>query len=222
MTRSAIGFDRCLRLAGIAMSLGLAVLSLPASAMNTGGTDTVRSLYDSLLTTMRNGPTLGARGRFAQIAPVVHRVFDVPLMTRLAVGPHWESANETQRQQISRAFERYITAIYAERFDSYSGEKLQVTGERQSPSGTIITSQIVKSTGEPVNISYLMRNNGGQSQIADVYLDGTISELATRRSEFASILRQSGVDGLIAALNSKADALGAARTTYAAGAIGAR
>ena len=86
---------------------------------------------------------------------------------------------------------------------------MQVTGEQASAGGTIITSQIVKSNGEPVNINYLMRQSGGGWQIADVYLNGTISELATRRSEFASILRTQGINGLIQVLNTKATALGA-------------
>jgi len=187
----------------------LAAAAPPADAMGAGGGDTVRSFYDALLATMRNGPALGAQGRYNRIAPVVHQVFDIPFMTRLAVGPEWAGLNETQRQQVAQAFQRYVAAIYAERFDSYAGERLQVTGERASAGGTIITSQIVKSNGEPVNINYLMRDNGGVWQIADVYLDGTISELATRRSEFASILRTGGINGLIQALNTKADALAA-------------
>jgi phospholipid transport system substrate-binding protein len=209
MKRSIMRRERNLTLAGAAFCLGLAAFSLPTTAMAAGGTDTVRSLYDTLLTTMRNGPALGARGRFAQIAPVVGRVFDIPFMTRLAVGPEWASLSEAQRQQVSQAFERYITAIYAERFDSYAGERLQVTGERPSAGGTMITSQITKSNGEPVNINYLMRQNGGVWQITDVYLDGTISELATRRSEFASILRAQGIAGLIHTLNTKANTLSA-------------
>jgi len=36
---------------------------------------------------------------------------------------------------------------------------------------------------------------------------GTISELATKRSEFATILRTNGIDVLIASLNKKADDL---------------
>ncbi len=175
--------------------------------MAAGGTETVRGLYETLLTTMRNGPALGARGRYAQIAPIVHRSFDVPFMTRLAVGPEWANLSDAQRQQVAQAFERYITATYVERFNSYAGERLQVTGEQASAGGMIITSQIVKSDGDPVNINYLMHNNGGMWQIADVYLDGTISELATRRSEFASILRTGGINGLIEALNTKAAAL---------------
>jgi phospholipid transport system substrate-binding protein len=213
MKRSITRPERSLSLAVIAICLALAALSPRAVAMGAGGSETVRSLYDTLLATMRNGPALGARGRYAQIAPVVRRVFDIPFMTRLAVGPEWAGLTEPQRQQVSQAFERYIAAIYAERFDSYSGERLQVTGEQPSAGGTMITSQITKSNGEPVHINYLMRQNGGIWQIADVYLDGTISELATRRSEFASILRAQGIAGLIATLNAKANTLSTARAS---------
>jgi len=213
MKRSTTRRELSVALAGIALCLALTALPLPATAMGTAGTDTVRSLYDSLLATMRNGATLGPSGRYAQLAPVVRRVFDIPFMTRLAVGPQWEGVSEAQRQQVTQAFEHYIAAIYAERFDRYSGERLQVTGERPSVGGTIITSQIFKSNGEAVNVNYLMRDDGGVSKIADVYLDGTISEMATRRSEFAAILRAQGITGLIQTLNAKADTLTAARAS---------
>lgn len=195
----------------IGLALGLAAALLPAAAEATpgGGAEAVRGLYDALLATMRNGPGLGAHGRYSQLAPVVARTFDIPFMTRLAVGPQWTTLNDTERQQVMQAFERYVAAVYADRFDSYAGERLQVTGERTSPGGPIITSQIVKSDGEPVTVNYLMHENGGVWQIADVYLDGTISELATRRSEFAAILRTGGINGLIQALNTKANTLGA-------------
>src|SRR5438309_1845172 len=66
----------------------------------------------------------------------------------------------------------------------------------------------VPATGsDPVKVDYLMRRSGEAWLIADIYLDGAISEVATRRSEFAAIIRTQGVDGLIAALNRKADML---------------
>ena len=123
MKRSITRQERRLSLSAIAICLVLAALSPRAIAMGAGGSETVRSLYDTLLATMRNGPALGPGGRYAQIAPVVRRVFDIPFMTRLAVGPEWAGLSEPQRQQVSQAFERYIAAIYAERFDSYSGER---------------------------------------------------------------------------------------------------
>jgi phospholipid transport system substrate-binding protein len=56
--------------------------------------------------------------------------------------------------------------------------------------------------------TYLMHQNQGAWQISDVYLDGTISQVAVQRSEFNSILRLEGVDGLVMALSRKVDLLG--------------
>jgi phospholipid transport system substrate-binding protein len=192
--------------AALAAGLGLAMFSYPVHAAPTSG-DTVQGLYDALLGTMKNGRTLGQSGRFTQLEPVIRRTFDIPSMTRLSVGASWAGLNEVQHRQLTDSFARYISAIYADRFDSYAGQKLQVTGEQSNPAGVTVKSQIVKANGEPVNIDYLMRRNGDGWLISDIYLDGAISEVATRRSEFAAILRSDGVDGLIAALNRKADML---------------
>src|SRR6478672_9772162 len=189
-----------------AAGLGLAMLSYPVHAAPTSG-DTVQGLYDALLGTMKNGRTLGQSGRFTQLEPVIRRTFDIPSMTRLSVGLSWAGLTEAQRQQVTGSFGRYISAIYADHFDSYAGQKLQVTGEQPNAEGVMVKSQIIKANGEPVKVDYMMRRNGDGWLISDIYLDGAISEVATRRSEFAAILRTDGVDGLIAALNRKADIL---------------
>jgi phospholipid transport system substrate-binding protein len=179
----------------------------PARAAPGGGGDTVQGLYDALLSTMKNGRTLGQSGRFTQLEPVIRRTFDIPSMARLSVGSSWATLSEAQRQQVTESFGRYISAIYADRFDSYAGQKLQVTGEQPAAAGVMVRSQIIRANGEPVNVDYMMRRNGNAWLISDIYLDGAISEVATRRSEFAAILKNEGIDGLIAALNRKADIL---------------
>ena len=191
----------------LAAGVGLAMLSYPVHATPASGGDTVQGLYDALLGTMKNGRILGQSGRFTQLEPVIRRTFDIPSMTRLSVGASWAGLSEAQRQQLTESFGRYISAIYADRFDSYAGQKLQVTGEQPDPAGLMVNSQIVKANGDPVKVDYMMRRNGDGWLISDIYLDGAISEVATRRSEFATILRTDGVDGLIAALNRKADML---------------
>jgi phospholipid transport system substrate-binding protein len=187
--------------------LSLSAVSYSVHAAPASGGDTVQDLYDALLNTMKNGRTLGQSGRFTQLQPVIRRSFDIASMTRLSVGSSWAGLSETQRQQVSDSFGRYISAIYADRFDSYDGQKLEVTGEQPAPSGVMVRSQIIKASGEPVKVDYMMRRNGDSWLISDIYLDGAISEVATRRSEFAAILKNDGIDGLIAALNRKADIL---------------
>src|SRR5271167_3178835 len=136
-----------------AAGLGLGMLSCPVQAAPASAGDTVQGLYDALLNTMKNGRTLGQSGRFAQLAPVIRKTFDVPTMARLSVGPSWATLTEAQRQQMTESFGRYISAIYADRFDSYSGQKLQVTSEQPAASGVIVRSEIVK-------VDYLMHRDG--------------------------------------------------------------
>jgi phospholipid transport system substrate-binding protein len=191
----------------LAALLGLAMAPYPGHAAPASAGNTVQGLYDALLSTMKNGRTLGQSGRFSQLEPVIRGTFDIPAMARLSVGPSWATSSGAQRQQVTESFGRYISAIYADRFDSYAGQKLQVTGEQPNAAGTMVRSQIVKADGDPVNVDYMMRRNGDSWLISDVYLDGAISEVATRRSEFGAILKNGGIDGLIAALNQKADML---------------
>ena len=187
--------------------IGLSMLSYSVHAAPSSGGDTVQRLYEALVSTMKNGRTLGPSGRFAQLQPVIRRSFDIAAMARLSVGPTWADLSEGQRAQLTDSFGRYISAIYADRFDSYAGQKLEVTGEQPAQSGVMVKSQIIKASGEPVKVDYMMRRNGDSWLISDIYLDGAISEVATRRSEFAAILKTGGIDGLISALNRKADTL---------------
>ena len=190
-----------------ALLLAIGISAESAAALPINPQDSVRSLYDTLLSTMMDGRTLGQSGRYARLAPVVGRLFDVPLMARLAIGPSWAALSQTRQQQVTGAFGHYISATYADRFDSYAGEQLLVTGEQPYGAEVIVQTRIVKSKGDWVSLNYRMRENGGSWQIADVYLDGTISQLATQRSEFHSILQREGVNGLVMALDRKVDLL---------------
>jgi phospholipid transport system substrate-binding protein len=191
----------------LVLALAVGVLVENAAALALDPQANVRGFYDTLLNTMKNGRSLGQSGRYARLAPVVDRVFDVPSMTRLAIGSSWASLPPAQQQQLTEAFRHYIAATYADRFDSYSGEQLQVTGEQPYNGNVIVQTKIVKPNGEATTLNYMMRQNQGSWQISDVYLDGTISQLAVQRSEFNSILRREGIEGLVMALNRKADLL---------------
>ena len=207
MGRTTLSKTLVWKAAALGAGLGLAMLSYPVHATPASGGDTVKGLYEVLLTTMKNGRILGQSGRFTQLDPVIRRSFDIVSMARLSVGPTWASLSDAQRQEMTESFARYISATYADRFDSYAGQNLEVTGEQPAPSGVMVKSRIIKANGEPVKVDYMMRRNGDSWLISDIYLDGAISEVATRRSEFATILRNDGIDGLIMALNRKVDLL---------------
>ena len=200
-------YSPMIKAVALAAGLCIGLLSNNLVAQASGGGETVQGLYDALLNTMKNGRALGQSGRFAQLAPVIRRSFDTASMARLSVGPSWSGLTDAQRQLLTESYGRYISAIYADRFDGYAGQQFEVIGEQPASAGVMVKSQIIKANGEPVKVDYLMRRSGDSWLISDIYVDGAISEVAMRRSEFAAILKSEGIDGLIMALNRKADIL---------------
>lgn len=187
--------------------LALGMGPVPARAAPGAPSDVVRHFYAALLDTMKHGPDLGSKGRYEKLKPVVLASFDVRFMTRMATGPTWSRLSADEKERAWKAFARYITATYASQFDSYDGERFEVLGEETIKHGTVVRTRIVPSDGDAVAINYVLHDNDTAWQIRDIYLTGTISELATRRSEFTAILRDGGIEGLIAQLNKKADDL---------------
>jgi len=179
---------------------------MPAQA-KPGPTEVIRQFYAQLQNVMQQAAALGARGRYQKLEPIVFGIFDVPFMARLSIGPPWAQLSPDQKRRAAQAYGRYMTAIYTARFDGYAGERFEVLGEQQIKHGTLVKTRIIKSNGEPVSINFILHDNDVAWQIRDLYFEGAISELATRRSEFSATLRTSGIDALIASLNKKADDL---------------
>jgi phospholipid transport system substrate-binding protein len=168
----------------------------------------IRAFYDALLSVMKQADKLGIRGRYDKLAPTVRSTFDLAAMTRIAVGPEWNSIPPEQQAALIENFTQMTIATYANRFDSYSGERFEVdaTAEPRN-TGRIVHTRLFPSTGEPVTLNYLMRGSGDGWSIVDVYLTGTISELATRRSEFGAILKSGGPNALIDSLRQQTEKL---------------
>jgi phospholipid transport system substrate-binding protein len=197
---------------GIAICLGLALWLFLPVALHGEGADPaaarVNTLYDALLQTMKQAKQLGLKGRYHKLAPVLAKTYDLPLMARIAVGPSWDTLSASQKQSIITAFARMTTATYANRFDGFSGEALEILQTVAEPSGDkLVKTRIVQSDGKIVALNYLARNTGSDWRVIDVYLNGTISELASRRAEFGAILKSGGPDALVAALNKQGDKL---------------
>ena len=194
-------------LAPVSLVPGVASPAAAAPAVSASDpTGVVNSLNSSLLAVMQNAQKLGYKGRYAALEPIVRQIFDVSYMTRIAVGSGWSTLSAEQQAQLTDAFRRFITATYARRFDGYSGEKFVTDGAKPMGAEALVATRLIKSDGEPVVLNYLTRQDEAQDghwQVIDIYLTGTISELATRRSEFAAVFRRSGYDGLLQALEQK-------------------
>ena len=188
--------------AGIGVIANAFAADPPADAI----TAPIRAFYAALLDVMKRAKALGIRGRYDALAPVIGTTFDLPAMTRISVGPRWTSIPREQQAALVDAFSRMTIATYATRFDGYSGERFEVDpGVDTRGTGSVVHTRIIQSKGEPVTLDYLMRKSGSAWKVVDVYLTGTISELATRRSEFNGILDAGGPQALVGSLRQQTD-----------------
>ncbi len=168
----------------------------------------VNGFYEVLVSTMQQGRQLGLKGRYEKLAPALSKTYDLASMAKTAVGPSWSEFTPEQQRELVKAFTRMTIATYASRFDDFSGEQFDVAQTVDQPNGDkIVKTRIIQSNGKTVALNYLMHKSGAEWKIMDVYLDGAISELATRRSEFGAILKSGGPKGLISSLTRQSDKL---------------
>ncbi len=201
----------CRLLSPVVIGVSLAIGPVPGAAAAADHRASPEMMVDefdtTLLDVMREGKRSGYQARYEALAAVMNATFDFAGMTRIAVGAAWAGLTSDQQRAIVSAFREYCIATYAAEFDAYSGEQFVTDGRRELPQGLLVTASLVAKADSPVKFGYLFHEVAGGWRVIDIYLNGTISQLAVRRSEFSSILARSGPEGLIHTLTDKAKAL---------------
>ena len=189
--------------------LVLLLAGLPGRTWAGPASDLVSDFQKGLIAVMKDAKTLGVKGRYERLEPLVKGTFHLSLMAGLSAGEHWQTANEDQRKRLVAAFTRMSIATLATLFNGYSGESFQVVGERDGPQQIVFVDTVLKSSGRDsdVQISYVARQFGQYWQLIDVIVDGGISELKVRISEYRQTLKSGGVEALIKLLEGKSNDL---------------
>ena len=192
-------------LASLFAAVAIALAAPPARAATDPAAAQVEAFDNALIGAMKAGKGAGFNGRYHQLEPAVARAFDVPRMIAFAVGPSWSKLPPAQQQQLTSAFNRLTVASYARNFDAYSGQRFQITNVQTRGPDKLVTTQLVSPGQAPVTIAYRMQQSGGAWKIIDVFYNGSISQLTTRRADFAATLAKGGAPALIAHLNQLVD-----------------
>ena len=167
--------------AGVTVGLMAALITFSAQAQQEQPLTVVEQLNAVILNVMKESSYLAFDGRYAWLDPVIRDSFNLPFMAETAAGTHWSNATDAEKRHFVEAFSEMTTAIYAVRYDSYSGETFRTLGQEMvGQSSVLVRSEIVKPDGNRIPVHYLLRNIGGEWRIVDVYAWGKVSELAGR------------------------------------------
>ena len=186
----------------------VAVIAAPALAQSSDPAGkTIESFDAALIKTLQAGKAAGPQGRAKVIGPAVEQAFDLPTMVRFAVGPDWAKMAPDDQAALQKAFSRFTIANYAKNFDNYAGQKLELDGDVQTRGVDKLVKTKLTGGGSNVSLAYRMRESGGTWKIIDVYYNGSISQLTTQRSDFASTLASGGAKALVAKLDAQTEKL---------------
>ena len=130
--------------------------------------------------------------------------FDFVSMSKWVLGRNWRDASEAQQEQFVGEFRTLLVRTYAKALLEYSNETINYLPVENNPDSNIVVvkTEIHQPGTKPVGINYSMHVSGGEWKVVDVNVDG-ISLVATYRGSFASEIRKSGMDALIAKLTER-------------------
>lgn len=173
----------------------------------------VTQFHEVILGVLRQVDELGYDERLARLAPAIDDTFDLHYMATKVIGRRWNTLGPPDQEQWLQTFAQLTKATYAGRFNAYSGETFNTLGQEPGAYETVIVRTEVTGGEEDVSLTYRLHRTPTGWKIIDVYLKGTVSELALRRSEYSSVLKREGFEALVASLNRKIADLASGRVS---------
>ena len=131
------------------------------------------------------------------IDDVIKNSYDLEKMGKMIIGVDWKQMDANTQKEFINVFNRFISVNYLRRFNKIN----ELNFEHQTV--TVIEDKfrlarvILTADNEKIEIDYLLGLKNEKWKIFDVLLDGSISEIATKKSDFKKIIREEGVGGLL-------------------------
>src|SRR3954451_14972497 len=163
----------------------------------------IKTFYDAVQAVTTGPQAADPKARFAALSEPVANTFDLTAMARLAIGPQWSKIPTAKQSALQEAFGRYFVATYASRLGGVSGGRFEVMPKTEPRTGgRLVRTKVIDAGGRETAVDYLVNQ---EDKVVDLYLSGTVSELAALRAQFDPVLKSGGPDGLEASLRQRAE-----------------
>ena len=185
--------------------LQLAALGSAARAQDASNATTeVKATVDQVLQILKDPEYQSAPGeRRRKLRELIGSHFDFADMSRSALGYHWKTLTDEQRQQFTSLFTHLMEASYMGKIESYHNQQIQYLGEvSDGPGYAQVNTQIIGENQQPISVNYRLRQENGTWKVYDVVIDG-ISLVANYRNQFNRVINTKGYDALIQEMQNK-------------------
>lgn len=171
-------------------------------------TDSMKATIDEVLRIIREKELKQpgkADERRQQLEKVVGARFDYQEMSRRALGAHWNTLSDQEKQEFVGLFRTLLTNSYADKIETYSGEGVHYLNERTEKDYAEVRTKVLSGKTE-IPLDYRLINKAEDWRVYDVVVDG-VSLVNNYRGQFTKILRSSSYSDLVDQLRKKSDKL---------------
>jgi len=149
-----------------------------------------------------NDKSLKREKRETYFRALLARDLDIPLIARFAIGAHWRNASPQQRKSYIKVFMDYLVQTYSRRLGGADVAQFHIIDAKPLGKKDYLVRTTVVGGGGPARADWRLRKSGGGYRIIDLSVEG-ISMAVTLRQDFTSVIRQKGLDGLVAILKER-------------------
>ena len=138
------------------------------------------------------------------VSELIFPHFDFAIMSQWVLGEHWGNADNGTRDNFVDQFRKLLVRTYATALLEFSDQAIEYPPVEQKGSGktALVKQEIARPGGDSIPIIYRLHNKTGAWKVFDVSVDG-VSLVKTYRASFGSMIKDDGLEGLIAQLSSK-------------------
>ena len=201
------------KLCGSLLGLSLLAATVPVLAADVAADAFVKQLSDEVVETIKSDKSMQAGNMTKLNALVDAKVMphvNFRRITASAVGPGWSKATPEQQKQLQEEFKALLLRTYAGALSQITDQTITVKPLRASPDDTeIVVRTEVRGKGEPIQLDYRLEKTPGIGSGWKIYNLNVMGVwlMETFRSQFAQEINAKGIDGLIATLKARNQAM---------------
>ena len=169
---------------------------IKANIINEKPTDTINKLHNGLKKFHEQ-----KFDNYILMQDLVNKTYNIEKMISMIIGSKWKSINKNKQEEISLVFGEYVVRNYIKRFKKINNVSFENIGSKELKKNFFLVQTKLKIIDDDdVKIDYLLSKKDKSWKIFDILLAGSVSEIATKKSEFSSFISNENIDELINAL----------------------
>ena len=136
-----------------------------------------------------------------ELRVLLQEKFDMELISKVILGGNVvKSSSSAQLKKFAEVFEIHIVKIYSSQLGTYKGQIFEINNTEIKKKDAFVYSTITSPDYPTTNIVWRIRERNTVPKVIDMQVEG-VSLLRTKKNDFAMILNQIGLEGLIEKLD---------------------